>query len=482
MEHVERSTARAWWQSVKEGGRYVVGVVIGPRKCGKSTWFAELAADPAEDVVLWKVMGVARAGCPDEVWRDLWRTLAVPVHDDGDDPLEHLELVLGERERGLTLVVDDWHWAVEGRTPSDACYEVLDTLSRWCIDQVRDRRRRTFLGLLLLTSLPDSSDLQYFASAAQRPTFERLSQVVTRSFTTERFPMLSRAEAEALLRERGLPKRKARTVATACGGWLRLLLTAAEVVADHDGPVEAALTEVCEKYLPSLLEESVYHWLRRRPEVRREPAEYLEIQLADGRPPSQFGLPHDFDDRARAAPLIRRALGRTFMFVDTENIGMPFWTHARKDPGAYAPGGVRRDVQERVGSWLRALRTEYDVDADDVSLIGVSPERIVDTVGPATPGHPFWPPPEMRIKHGDSADDYLLIGLIGKIAGRHPLARFVLVTGDMDAPGAHSRLGTLDQITVAAPWTVSKRLRPYFEGTGRLVENGLGPHRPGEGS
>jgi hypothetical protein len=304
-----------------------------------------------------------------------------------------------------------------------------------------------------------------------------LSQIVTRAFTTERFPMLGREEAEALLRNRGLSRRVARRVATQCGGWPRLLLTTAEVVTDHDGSVDAALTTVCEQHLPELLDESVYHWLRLRPEARRrDPAEYLEIQLAAGRTPKEFGLPHDFDDPDRAAPLVRRALRRTFMLVDTENLGMPFWLHDKQDPTAYAPHGVSFHVQERVGRWLHSLRTEYDVDGDDVTLIGVSPERIIDTVGPATSGDALWPPPEMRDKHGDSADDYLLIGRIGQIAGQHPLARFVLVTGDMDAPAAHSRLGTLDQITIAAPWKVSQKLRRYFTDTGRLVEDGLGEH------
>ena len=215
-------TTEMWWEQAKARGRYVVGVVIGPRKCGKTSWFANLAADPTQDVVLWKVLRVARARTTDEVWSDLWKLLGFSTHGAGDDPIEHLEMGLEIRGRGLTLVVDDWDRAIEerGASVSDACYEVLDALARFCIDQARERDRSVFLGLVLLTSLPDTADLQYFAKTAQRATFERLSQVVTRSFDTLRFPMLDREEARRCSPTRGSAGgRPGSSQTRAAGGW-----------------------------------------------------------------------------------------------------------------------------------------------------------------------------------------------------------------------------------------------------------------------
>jgi hypothetical protein len=484
----ERRSAAEWWRCVTARGRFVAAVVIGPRQSGKSSWFGELAADPAQNVVLWRAMSVARKATTDEVWHDLWKVLGMPAHLPGDDPLEHLELVLDDRARPLTLVVDDWDRAVDGRgvTVSDACYEVLDTLSRFCLEQIRHDARKCYLGLALLTSLPDTSDLQYFAKDAQRATFERLSQLVTRSFIAERFPLLDREESEGVLVAAGLSRRDARKVASACGGWLRLLLKAAEVARGHEGTVAGAITEVCEEHVPGLLKDAVYDWLAKRPEVSRDPREYLETQLAEGRAPARFGLPHRFDDPARVAPVIQRALRRTFLVVDTENIYVPFSQHAEREPSAYAPDGVVRHVQKLVGRWLGELCARHEIDDDDVYFIGVRPERIDNTVGPATAGHrrpvsDLLLDKQRRTGELDKGhtDDSLLTGLVGERAGRYPLAEIVLVTGDMDAPMLLEPLR--ERIWVAAPWTVSRKLREVFAGTGRLSENGLGVPRPGSG-
>jgi hypothetical protein len=482
---LERQSAADWWRGVTTRGRFVVAVVIGPRQSGKSTWFAQLAADPAQNVVVWRAMSVARASTTDEVWCDLWKVLGMPAHLPGDDPLEHLELVLDDRARPLTLVVDDWDRAVEGRgtTVSDACYEVLDTLSRFCLDQIRNERK-CYLGLALLTSLPDTSDLQYFARAAQRPTFERLSQLVTRSFAAERFPLLDREESEGVLVAEGLSRRDARKVASACGGWLRLLLKAAKVAREHEGTVAGALTEVCDEHVPGLLKDAVYDWLAKRPAVRRDPGEYLETQLAEGRAPVGFGLPHRFDDPARVAPLIQRSLRRTFLVVDTENIYMPFKKHEERESSAYAPDGMARHVQRLVGRWLKELCARHEIDDDDVYFVGVRPERIDDTVGAATAGHrrpvsDLLLDKQRRTGELDKGhtDDSLLTGLVGERAGRYPLSEIVLVSGDMDAPMLLEPLR--DRIWVAAPWTVSPKLRRVFADTGRLSENGLGVPYPG---
>ena len=76
-----------------------------------------------------------------------------------------------------------------------------------------------------------------------------------------------------------------------------------------------------------------------------------------------------------------------------------------------------------------------------------------------------------------------MTSLIAQCAARNPMAWFLLVTGDMDAPMVLGQLGTLDRVSVAAPWTVSRRLRAYFADreVGRLTENGLGLPKPGYG-
>ena len=259
-------------------------MVIGPRKCGKTSWFADLAADPTQDVVLWKVLRVARARTTDEVWSDLWKLLGFSTHGAGDDPIEHLEMGLEIRGRGLTLVVDDWDRAIEerGASVSDACYEVLDALARFCIDQARERDRSVFLGLVLLTSLRT----QLTSSTSRRPHSERPRAALAGRHPVVRhlaLPDAGPGGGQGAARRRGARPAGGRVVADACGGWLGLLQEAARVVRDHDGSPAEALGDVRDLRLPSLLDDSVYKWLALRPEVgRRHPPEYLEQHLADG--------------------------------------------------------------------------------------------------------------------------------------------------------------------------------------------------------
>jgi hypothetical protein len=485
----QRSSAVAWWDRIAAGGSYISVVVIGPRKCGKSRLFTSLAADADRDLVVWDALSLARADSTHEVWSALWAVLGMEEPAPGDRPTEHLDLQLECSERSVTLVVDRWDQAIDGRDRSPSapehCYEVLDALARFSINQGRDRDRTAgFLSLVLLTSFPDASDLQYFASDAQRATFERLSQTITRTFNTERFPMLTRVEAEALLLDEGLSAAEARTVATACGGWPQLLLDAAEAVRGHGGSLTDALDRVRDVRVPDLLNTGVYKWLRHRPEVknhRRDPAEFLETRLAAGDSPDMFGLPHDYARPQRVAPLIRRSLHRRFLVVDTENLYVPFSKDDRAHPGAYDPDGFVWHLQEQVVPWLHALREQHDVDAADVYFIGRTPERIDRAVGDPSvmPGHRQWLTDAVRQKErkerrheADHSDDTLIAGRIGKLSGQHPLANVVLVSSDMDVPMVLAEFA--DKIWIAAPWPVSRALRAMFAGTGRFTEAALG--------
>ena len=143
-----------------------------------------------------------------------------------------------------------------------------------------------------------------------------------------------------------------------------------------------------------------------------------------------------------------------------------------------------RHVQKLVYRWLETLCAQHEIDDDDVYFIGVRQERIDDTVGPATAGHrrpvsDLLLAKQKRTGELDKGhiDDSLLTGLVGERAGRYPLAEIVLVTGDMDAPMLLQDLR--ERIWVAAPWTVSPKLRAVFADTGRLSENGLGVPYPG---
>jgi hypothetical protein len=455
-------------------------VVVGPRKSGKSAFFGRRAA--RGEVVLWDVRRVARARSRQAVWADLFSALG--IGSVGERPVEDLADHLDGLDRGPVLVVDHWDEAVDGRRTQvpDHCYEVLDELSRFCLGQAMTRQPgEACLGMVLLTSLPAPSDVEYFTRAVQRPTFERLSKLITRLFVTEPFPSLDKDDAVRVVVAEGVPAASAGEVADACGGWMWLLCEAAAAAKAHGGWTAAAAEHVRAKRLPALLAEGVVKWLAVRPEVLGEPLDYLARELAAGRPPVELGVPSAFDDAARVAPLIRHLLTRTFLVVDTENVRIPFQRHAEVEPGGYA-GGVDPFLQRWVSAWLSALRDRHGIDPDDVWLIGRSPERIDSTVGPATPGRRIGlsKPLRDKAKRGDGSDDNVLTAKITQEAARNPMSSFVLATGDADAPFVLDLLGLLDQVVVCAPWRASDKLRQRMSDPGRLRENTFPRRRPRE--
>ncbi|WP_439382101.1 hypothetical protein [Amycolatopsis lexingtonensis] len=469
-----------WWASVTGRGRYVNLVVVGPRKSGKSALFAGLAS--RGNVVLWDVRRLARARSTGEVWADLFSTLgAGPV---GERPIEDLADHLDTLERGPVLVVDHWDEAVDGRGHEvpDHCYEVLDELSRFCLGQAMTRQPgEACLGIALLTSLPAPSDVEHFSRAVRRPTFERLSTMITRLFVTEPFPALDKADAECVLAARGVPAELTSAVADACGGWLWLLCEAADAVRAHGGWTEEAIEHVRAERLPVLLDEAIVKWLAARPGVRGAPLDHLARQLSAGRPPAEFGVPHAFGDLRQAAPLIRQLLSRTFIVVDIENVRVPHQRHADVDPEAY-PDGVEKYLQQWIGEWLRVLRARHNVGPGDVWFVGRSPALIDAVVGAQTPGQRLALPEPLRkkAKQGDNSDDTLLTAKVTQQAERNPFASFVLATGDADHSFVLDIIGLLDQIVVSAPWRASDELRKRLPDRTRLREHTFPRRRPRE--
>ncbi|WP_018686914.1 ATP-binding protein [Actinokineospora enzanensis] len=477
---VELGTPLRWWSSVSERGRYVHMVVVGPRKSGKSAFFERLAE--RGDVILWDVRRVARAQSTRAVWADLFAALGIDAA--GERPIEDLEDHLDTLARGPVLVVDHWDEAVDGRERQvpDHCYEVLDELSRFCLGQAMTRPAgEACLGIALLTSLPAPSDLEFFTRAVHRTTFERLSKLITRLFVTEPFPALDKEDGERLLVAEGVPAASAGEVADACGGWLWLLLEAADAVRDHGAWTAGAVEQVRDRRLPALLDASVVKWLVERPQVVGPPMDYLAQELAAGRLPAELGVPHAFDDPRRAAPLIRQLLTKTFLVVDTENIWAPFHRHAEVEPERY-PDGVEKSVGAWVGEWVRRLCKYHDVAVEDVWLIGRSPGKIDAIVGPDTPGERFGlsKPLKDKAKGRDGSDDNLLTAKVTQQAVRNPFASFVLATEDGDSSHVLEIIGLLDQVVVCTPWRSSKRLRELMADPARLREFTFPKGRPRE--
>ncbi|MEU7428292.1 hypothetical protein [Streptomyces sp. NPDC040750] len=466
-------------------GEYIHTVVIGARKVGKTTWFLRLAEENPAEVTLWDVRRVARARSTYEVWADLFQELGITPRSD--DPLEDLEDHLDTLEHGPVVVIDDWDAAVDGRgvTIPDACYEVLDQLIRFCLGQATTRSGLACMGLVLLTSLPDVADLEYFTRTVQRPTFERLSKLVTRSLTQDRFPMLDHAESAALLTHLGVPAGEATEVARACGGWPWLLEKAAAAVHEHGGWTSEALDEVRERQLPGLLDARLMPCLAARPEVRvrrTQPIDYLRQELARGRAPEAFGLPCSYDDPQQPAPLVQQLLNRAFLVVDTENLRMPFQRHAEVHPERY-PDGLDAYLQPHVQAWLQELCERHRVAEEDVWLVGRSQHRIDATVGARTHGERLFLPKELREKArrtGDGSDDALMTAQVARRAERNPLARFVLASGDADAPLILELVGALHQVTVCTPWQASGTLRQRLPQADRLREHTFPAPRPPE--
>jgi hypothetical protein len=416
------------------------------------------------------------------VWLDLWRRFGL-TDPLADNPIEQLESWL-DAGGGVVLVVDDWDAAMDGRgaAVSDACYEVLDTLCRFCINQVFQRPAGPHLGILLLTSLPAAEDLEYFTRAVQRPTFERLSGLVTRSFAVERFPALVRTDAENILRDRGVAEEYVDAMARDCGGWLWLLEEAAAAAAAADGSWDAAVVDDFRfRRLPALIDEAVLRRVAERHEVRvqnREPMDYLIRELTRRRSPADFGLPTKWGDDSSLPGLLSGLLRRTFLVVDVENLRLPFTRRARAVPAEF-PDGVNNYMQEHVGGWIARLAAEFDVADEDVWLVGKNLRRINTTVGDATVGQRFFVEAlaEKEVVSGGSSDDLLAATKIVKQAEQHPFAQFVLVSEDGDLPAVLALLGTSRQVTVCTPWRASKVTRRSLDGW-QIREHGLGVPRP----
>ena len=490
--HAPDSPVAAWWRSLAGRGRYAHAVIVGPRKCGKSTWFATLEERSPDAVQVWNVRPLARAESTGQVWASLFGRLGVAA-DLAADPVDVLDAYLDDRESGVTLVVDDWDAAVDGRgaAVSDACYEVLDTLARHCLEQAVQRPSGACLGLVLVTSLPDVIDLEHFARAVQRPTFEKLSMLITRSFQAHRFPLLGRGGARAVLAGEGVPGHLVDAVATDCGGWLWLLLEAAQVAVRVQRWSDRERIEISDQRIPVMLHASLLRYLADRPPVQmfgRDPMTYLMQELARHRDPRAFGLPTDFDDESKLAPLFDRLFRRTFLVVDTENVRIPFQHHAEVYPELY-PEGIDAFLRHHVGQWLERLQDETGTAPADTWLIGRSTGRIDATVGSQTPGMRLFLPARnlekknreerKRPRESDSTDDALLTGLLSQHVERHPLARFILVSGDADAPLLLDCLGAIEPVTVYTPWRAGDSLKRLLPAD-RIREDSFPLPRPPE--
>ena len=468
-----------WWARVKSPGRYPLVVVVGPRKTGKTTWFEQLAADPGQHLVVWEVIRAARLPTTQDVWGELWQVIGVPAPGGAESPTAYLEECLDFLGHSVTLVVDDWDRAFDKHKAAagEACYEVLDTLARYCLDQTRSRNRVHFLGLVLVSSVPSPGDLTHFARTVERTTFARLSGLITRSFTVESFPYLDLDESKAVLALRGVGKKAADKIAPACGGWLWLLERAAAAVTRYGAWNQKAHQHVRDVGVPEALE-SVLTSIEQRPEVqRRVPAiDYLARELADGVLPGEFGLPHDYEDPAQAAPLVRQSLTRTYMAVDTENLRVPFKHDYDRRPDApqYADG-LDAFMQRNAGHWLQWIADKHGIADYDILLVGRSTQTILATVGPGVRGKYHFLPEELREKgkkkESDHTDDTLLTALVAQLEARNRLASFVLVTGDMDSPLILEQLDALRHVTVYTPWSSSSAVRVRLQDEGRLREN-----------
>ena len=474
----------AWWRGATARESFVHSVVVGPRRTGKTEWFRTLAQHDPPTAVLWNVRLSARRVSTDDVWADLG--LLLGIDRLWADPVKRLARYLDDFEdEGPILVVDDWDAAVDtrGLAVPDACYEVLDALARFCLEQAIDRVGRPCLGLALITSLPDAIDLEYFARAVQRPAFERLSKLVTRSFLVEHFPNLTVADSERYLISEGVREEDAAAVAPLAGGWLWLLSELAKARASDGTLNTSAIEFVRDSRLPGLLDEAVLRVVAQRHEVRlsaSEPLDYAVREITGGRLPRTFGLPSNYDDETLLAPLVASLLDRTFLVVDTENLRLPFQRHGEVVPSAY-PDGHDAFMQRHLGEWLRRLQRSFRVADEDVVLVGRGVHRIDTTVGATMPGkREFVSALTQKDKQkGGNSDDLIAAATIARFAEQHPLAKIVLVSEDGDLPAVMHRAGISNQLIVCTPWQAPNNTRQSVDAQ-RLVEHGLPIPRPPE--
>jgi hypothetical protein len=457
-----------WWHERLCAQDFLKMIVLGARKTGKSTFFRWLADQPAAQrpvphrVVYWPVRRLARLRDADEVWADLYRTLGLSADlvASGDEWTDKLSFSLEGSPESAVLVVDDWDGALDvgGQEIGESVYEVLDALCRFVVGQARPSGSPTRLGIVLLTSLPDSQDLKNFARTVQRPAFERLSDLVCRQMDDGEFPHLRRDDALAFLRQRGLAPEVAEEVADDCGGWLGLLELAADAAEEWGGWTAHARRRVTDELLPSLLRTALFPVLSRRaalPKTRDAAFGYLAERFADDSCGDRFGFPSAFDGAVRP-PLIDSYRLRRYLVVDTENIRMAYRRDWEDHPERYDVP-IREWLPRQLTPVVRRLARDYGVPDKHVVMVGRSEERISETVGAELGARRlFVDAGARRQSTKDGTDDLLLSSWIAKQEGASAQSHFLLLTGDQDAPVALR--GLVGRLTVLTPWAAAKVL------------------------
>ena len=215
--------------------------------------------------------------------------------------------------------------------------------------------------------------------------------------------------------------------------------------------------------------ESTHRAIAARPSViasGTSPAAYVARELGLRRKrPELLGLPADYGDQDQPAPILLTYLGRSVVFLDVENVRMPFQREAER-AGIPVAEHLRETLVPAIERWMGETRRRHGVAASDIYLVGRSAERINESVGPSFPGHRLFLPDALRDKRdrfgGDSSDDALLVAMAAKMRAENPLTRFIVMTGDMDIPLILRRANADDRMMIRAPWNVSRALRDIY--------------------
>ena len=480
-------THEQWWRGVRGGAAYPFDVVVGARRSGKSTFLRTLAhRDPS--VRYWSLLTNRRSATVEDVWDELFEVMfgTPSVRRRSEDVSVELHRCLQERG-DLVLVVDNWDDAIAGPgiPVGDAYYEALDALYSHCYEQ--SAQPGPYLGLVLVTSLPGADDLELFSRSVQRETFRRLSGFVARQMRTTSFPFLSSSESVTALSP-VVPPVVADRMAAATGGWWALLDGVSEswgarpdAGAEEPGRAsDHVLGRVSESVVPELLDASLWPALRKRSEAATQglhPRAYLSQELAKGRHPAEFGLPGDFTDPSVPAPLINEHLGVSLVFVDMENIRVPFAREHDVHPERY-PVSVEDTLRGPLSAWIRRTAERYRVPLGRVTLCSKSEHLLDRMVDDSLAGvHRTAVPRAIKGKSG--TDDALLGMFLCTQAERYRNSTVILLTGDKDIPLLLEKLGfDLQRLVVESPWGIAATIQIRRADFRDISENCLDLPRP----
>lgn len=470
-------------------------VVTGAVKNGKSTLYAALAhqtpmsmMDVTSESVGWAHIDLLTVGVDTQAgfWNFIGSKIGMPASDIEPlltgDPLPTGEP--GQKEdhripnfldavskrvpdgKRFILVLDHWDAA---RAGSLVYLSGVQALTEEIASRVNDEADHS-VGCVILTRFPTTSMIGTWARALRDtvPGLQRISGTIERQYHPVPLGFLSGAASAAALGVLGVPTQHHDSVYEYCGGWLDLLVCAADQIVNNPdqswGPAEQEI--VARRAFDQISDPALRWWIPdpkmrslsyQRSDLDSNQRRLNEIVRAGRIDPAKYetaALPVDVNNAATGKNLPAPAIyanvtEHQFLVVDTENIAMRYVSVVERTWGKTMSQDDQRRLRQgtlgalqRIGlaQKINRIADEFNIPRNNVVIVEQNHKRVTEIFGETLDAQ--WQVevtalqgPELKAKAKDSHDDAVGARWLAEKSLQYPNSTFYVLSGDNDYIG-----------------------------------------------